>query len=80
MAKNQYVSHTSPLGTTLRQRLADAGIKYLLSENVASNGNLTDIHLTLKRSPAHLRTIASKEWTKLGIGIAQDNQNVFYVA
>jgi hypothetical protein len=41
------------------------------------NNNLTQAQLMLQRSPVHLRNMVDPDWTRVGLGIAQ-NSNRFY--
>jgi uncharacterized protein YkwD len=33
----------------------------------------------LERSPAHLRNIVDARWTRVGLGIVQNNNNLYYL-
>ena len=46
---------------------------------MAINKNLTETQLSLVRSPAHLRNMVKKKWTRVGLGIAQDSKSAFYL-
>ena len=43
------------------------------------NINLTEAQLSLQRSPAHLRNMVKKIWTRVGLGIAQNARGYFYL-
>lgn len=41
--------------------------------------NLTEGHLRLCRSPAHLMNIVNKDWINVGLGITSDSENYLYI-
>lgn len=43
------------------------------------NVNLTQAQLTLQRSPSHLRNMVNPSWTRVGLGIAQDSNQYYYL-
>jgi uncharacterized protein YkwD len=75
--KNNYIGHIDKQGRTPTQRAAAVGILEGVGENLAMNNNLTNAQLMLQRSPAHLQNMVSPDWTRVGLGIAQ-NSNQFY--
>lgn len=77
MIQNNFISHIDLQGNTPSQRAATAGILEAVGENLAMNNNLTQAQLMLQRSPAHLQNMVNPDWTRVGLGIAQ-NGNKFY--
>jgi uncharacterized protein YkwD len=70
MIKNEYFSHENIDGLDAFQRAQESGFQGSIGENLASSRNLTDAHLSLERSPAHLKNSVNSRWTRVGIGIA----------
>jgi hypothetical protein len=43
------------------------------------NNNLTQAQLMLQRSPAHLQNMVNPLWTRVGLGIAQNSNQFYYL-
>jgi hypothetical protein len=78
MATNAYVSHADLDGRKVSERKLDYGIKTFVGENIARNVQLLDAHNSLMRSAAHRVNILDKNWKKVGIGIAYDENGLLY--
>lgn len=77
MIQSNFISHIDLQGNTPSQRAAAGGILEAVGENLAMNNNLTQAQLMLQRSPVHLQNMVNPDWTRVGLGIAQ-NGNKFY--
>jgi hypothetical protein len=55
------------------------GILEGVGENLAMNNNLTQAQLMLQRSPAHLQNMVNPDWTRVGLGIAQNGNSFYYL-
>ena len=72
-------SHIDKDGSTPSTRARSAGIEEDVAENLAVNSNLTQAQLNLQRSPIHLRNIVNPLWTRVGLGIVQNSNQVYYL-
>lgn len=77
--QNNYVGHIDRQGNNPNQRAAMAGILEGVGENLAMNNNLTQAQLMLQRSPAHLKNMVNPAWTRVGLGIAQNGNQFYYL-
>ncbi len=87
MAQLNYVSHESPIAenATLLQRVIQAGsAAQELGENVArfrSDGNVADkVVKGWLNSPGHRKNLLHTHFTHMGIGVAQNDEGLVYVA
>jgi hypothetical protein len=65
-----YFSHTSPVTGTVADRVADAGIPYLVvGENLALAATARTAHAGLMDSPGHRANIVGERFTRVGIGV-----------
>lgn len=80
MADNNYFDHTSPDGSTLKDRLLNGGVDFRLAgENIAT-GHTSPIfaHHSLMNSSAHRVNILNEEFTHLGVGVEYNSENIPY--
>jgi hypothetical protein len=85
MAKNGYFAHTSPEGKTPWYWLKEVGYSYKSAgENLAVNFfDSEDVSRAWMNSPTHRANIVKKEYTEIGIGIANgkyQGRNTVFVA
>jgi hypothetical protein len=73
MAENNFFSHVNPDGQSPDQRRTAAGIATPVSENIAKDVEVIFAHWGLMRSASHRKNILTKDWTLVGIGIAENN-------
>ena len=77
--QQKFIGHIDKLGMNAAQRAKAAGIYEKIGENIAVDMNLTQAQLRLQRSPCHLRTIVNPSWTRVGLGIVQNNNQQYYL-
>ena len=80
MAEDHFISHTSPSGRTFSQRLKAAGFgpgEY--SENLSFGSTYALALEGLENSGSHRRNLLLSKWSRLGVGIAQNDQNEIYL-
>lgn len=85
MAKNGYFAHTSPDGKTPWYWLKEVGYSYKSAgENLAVNFfDSEDVTRAWMNSPTHKANIVKKEYTEIGIGVANgvyQGRNTVFVA
>lgn len=74
MFKKGYFSHYSPEGKSVADRAAVYSVLYLvIGENLAYAPTLELAHTGLMNSPGHKANILSKDYHKVGIGIAKSS-------
>lgn len=73
MARSGSLAHTSNLGSKV------SGWKKL-GENVGRGPNLRDIETAFMASPSHRENILDPDFTQLGVGVAYDGKEYYYVA
>lgn len=83
MRDESFFSHTAPDGTTLAERLAEAGIAYSYAgENLARVTNAGNpagyAHQLLMQNPQHRGNILSSKFMELGVGVAQSGDTVWF--
>lgn len=72
MYLNGYFSHTSPTTGTVTDRMAAAGIPYLIvGENLALAATAKTVHQGLMDSPGHRANIVGSGFTRSGIGVVK---------
>ena len=74
MAANNFFSHTNLNGKNANQRLLDIGIRTANAENIALSFSLSSAHLNLRNSPGHYANSINPTYSKVGFGIALNNQ------
>lgn len=73
MADNNFFGHINLQGLTPDDRRIAAGITTPVSENLAKDVSIEFAHYGLLRSPAHRLNIMNKNWSSVGLGIAENN-------
>ena len=79
MNQNNYFSHTDLLGRGPGQRAQAQGFMGPIGENLAQSNSLTQAHLQLERSAAHLDNSIRPNWARCGFGIATTSRNQYIV-
>ena len=80
MRDNQYFAHTSPTYGDVRSMLAQMGYAYTATgENIAHHATIEKAQAALISSPGHRRNILSRGYTKVGIGVALDQNGYVYL-
>lgn len=80
MRDNQYFAHRSPTYGDVRSMLTRLGYAYTAAgENIAHHATLEKAQAALISSPGHRRNILSKGYTKVGIGVALDQNGYVYL-
>src|SRR5699024_12228477 len=80
MAENQYFSHTNLNGKTISERMEEDNINFLSAGENLAFGQFSSIfaHQGLMNSLGHRKNILQKNYNKLGIGIAFDENSQPY--
>ena len=73
MVTRSFVGHVNPDGDDAAARAKKNKFFGPIGENIATSTNLTNAHLSLERSPAHLKNSVNSAWTKVGFGIKKNN-------
>lgn len=80
MRDQQYFAHTSPTYGDVRNMLTLMGYSYVsASENIAHHATVEKAQAAFLSSPGHRRNVLSKNFTRVGIGIAYDAQGFVYL-
>lgn len=80
MRDNQYFAHTSPTYGDIREMLDRFGYSYAAAgENIAHHATVEKSQAALISSPGHRKNILSTTYTRMGIGIAQDQNGYIYL-
>ena len=80
MRDNQYFAHTSPTYGSVRDMLKRFGYTYeAAGENIANHATIEKSQAALISSPGHRRNILSTAYTKVGIGVALDENGFVYL-
>lgn len=77
--QQNFVGHIDKQGNSPNKRAELAGIFEGVGENLAVNNNLTQAQLMLERSPVHLRNMVNPRWTRVGLGIVQNSNSIYYL-
>lgn len=80
MAREDFISHTSPDGKSFSQRTKEAGLKGELGENLSLGSTVELALMGLEDSGSHLKNMIHQKWKTVGIGMAQDSQGTYYFA
>ena len=80
MSEEGFISHTSPSGRTFSQRLkaSDFGPGEY-SENLSFGSTYALALEGLENSGSHRRNLLLSKWSRLGVGIAQNEKNEIYL-
>ena len=80
MRDNQYFAHTSPTYGDVRDMLDHFGYRYsAASENIARHATVEKSQAAFLSSPAHRRNVLSSSFTKVGVGVALDENGYVYL-
>lgn len=82
MARNQYVGHEAPDGSSLDHRVATAEFAAMATrENVGYASGLAEVHVAFMASPGHRANLLASDVDRGAIGIAFDpaDPNAFYI-
>ena len=79
MIRRSFFAHDNPDGDDASARAKKAGFVGSIGENLALNTNLTNAHLSLERSPSHLRNSVDVDWTIVGFGIGRNRNGLVLV-
>lgn len=79
MIARSFVGHVNPSGENVAARARKYGFTGPIGENIAVSSNLTNAHLSLERSPAHLMNSVKSGWTRVGFGIEKNQRGSFVV-
>jgi uncharacterized protein YkwD len=84
MATRNYFSHTTPEGLTVFDLMAQRGIEYgWAGENLARNNYPEEetervAFESLVASPPHFQNMLGAHYTRMGVGVAVDGNDMFY--
>jgi uncharacterized protein YkwD len=73
MADNDFFGHINLEGQSPNDRRLELGIETSVGENIAKDVSIDFAHLGLIRSASHRKNILTPEWTKVGLGIAEED-------
>ncbi|MEK7672597.1 MAG: S-layer homology domain-containing protein [Patescibacteria group bacterium] len=73
MKVNNFFGHYNKLNQTPNDRRLAAGIQTPVGENIAKDTTVTFGHYGLMRSGSHRKNILTEDWTKVGLGIVEDD-------
>ena len=80
MAKQDNLSHQLPGEPPLGQRAAQAGARFSeIGENIAVGPRVQSIHTGWMHSPGHRANILDAHFTALGVGVIEDNGQLYAV-
>jgi uncharacterized protein YkwD len=74
MAAENFFGHSDPAGNNPDTRRKIFGLHLPVGENLARDYQTAYAHAGLLRSAAHLSNILTPEWTRVGLGIAEDSE------
>ena len=76
MREHDFFAHVSPRTGKLSDRAEAAGIRYRrLAENIAVNRDVDNAEAALLRSPGHRMNLLSPQFTRIGVGVAFDQDS-----
>jgi uncharacterized protein YkwD len=83
MAEERFFSHTDPEGRSVRERVEEAEIKWLMvGENLAyTNGYINPVAASLRgwmESPGHRRNILDRDFSRTAIGVWVSSDGTVY--
>ena len=80
MRDNQYFAHTSPTYGNVHDMLSHFGYQFTAaSENIANHATVEKSQAALISSPGHRRNILSTTFTRVGVGVALDENGYVYL-
>ena len=63
----------------MNDRARKAGVVGNIENNVEVNRNMTSAQLTIERSPSKLRRMIDPNWVRVGVGVVQKSDGLFYL-
>jgi len=78
MANEDFVGHQSPDGSTPATRVEGLNLRSF-AENVSYGSNLNLALSGLENSGSHRKNILSSRWSRMGVGLAQNQKGEFYI-
>lgn len=78
MANENFIGHEAPDGSTPADRLEGLNLRSF-AENVSYGTNLNLALSGLENSGSHRQNIISNRWSRMGVGLAQNQKGEFYV-
>ena len=80
MRDHHYFAHVSPTYGDVRDMLSKLGYAYTAAgENIAHHATIEKAQAALISSPGHRRNILSRGYTKVGVGVALDENGYVYL-
>ncbi len=80
MRDNQYFAHTSPTYGDVRSMLRQFGYSFAAAgENIAHHATVEKAQAAFLSSPGHRKNVLSSAYTKVGIGVAIDENGYVYL-
>ena len=80
MRDNRYFAHVSPTYGDVRDMLSKLGYAYTAAgENIAHHSTVEKAQAALISSPGHRRNILNRGYTKVGVGVALDENGYVYL-
>ena len=80
MKQNKYFSHYSPTYGSASDMLRSFGYSFQsVGENIAHHATVEKAQAAFMTSTGHRNNILGKNWTRVGIGICEDDQGYVYV-
>ena len=80
MRDHQYFAHTSPTYGDVRQMLRKFGYSYAAAgENIAHHATIEKAQAAFLSSHGHRKNIMSSAYTKVGLGVAIDENGFVYL-
>ncbi len=80
MLENGYFAHESPTLGSASAMLDDSGYAYNgVGENIAHHASVEKADAAFLSSPAHRSIMMGRQWEKVGIGVAEDENGFVYV-
>ncbi|MBI5754458.1 S-layer homology domain-containing protein [Candidatus Peregrinibacteria bacterium] len=76
MKTNNYFGHYDLNNQTPEDRRIKLGITTSVGENLAKDTSTEFVHYGLMRSASHRENILTKDWTRVGLGIALDKEEL----
>lgn len=81
MCADNFIAHTAPDGSTMKQRIEEGGIEYqAIAENLALGASTpAQVHERWMKSPPHRENLLNPTYSRLGTGYANCKNRHFWV-
>lgn len=79
MVIHKFFDHMDHEGKSPDDRRLEASVDTGVGENLAKAPSIETAHAGLMNSPPHRKNILTTEWTRMGIGIAQDEEGYLLI-